>query len=511
METYIYTQQATRETGETGRTVAPTRMAGRAAPAFMLRGDAQAQKLASMQASTDLAALSEMQAREAAEKDDTPSLMVLKVEDLKAFYLTPYLTCAECNTVTFINAEALEKALLADIEGNAGTLDLEALPECPGCNRTYAYHVGAKDLSALIAANKRELAKRRARELAAALIFQRRSRGIFGRQEYQRRLGARALFRRLLNRGAVIIQSQYRGRLGRREGVTELALQLIDGAHRKLLKMSLVNRFGLRRVFWFKSKSELKLLFKDYKLLSVRLGNDPAVHQIEWNCAEIARRIFKLQCAFATRIQKVFRGLLGRNFIRLYRRERARLWRIQAAGTFMIQRTYRGWWFRMRARRCREKAAKGDIMKAYLKERNQKKEAARKREQRRVLLQRYKKQRGEEVAARYTGKSPFGAEGGRKMLAFSKTPYGDDRVDKLTRKWTRGEEQAVRDRKQLVTDKFKRIEFVRQKGRDFKPFEQYFAPETKKRREEFMARIESLKARFSVIGPGKDWRDLIDK
>ena len=54
-----------------------------------------------------------------------------------------------------------------------------------------------------------------------------------------------------------MIQAQYRGRLGRREAVTELSLQLIKGAHSKLLKMSLVNRFGVRKVFWFKAKAEL--------------------------------------------------------------------------------------------------------------------------------------------------------------------------------------------------------------------------------------------------------------
>ena len=325
----------------------------RAAPSFMLKGDKAAQQMASMQAATNQDQLSaSVKEQEEEEKNTVPSQMVLHVDDLKKFYLSPYLSCAECNGITFINAGMLKKALVADIDGESGTLDLEALPECSGCSRTYAYQVGAKDLSALIASNKRALARKRARELAASILLQRRMRGVFARQEYARRQAAKHLFKRLLNRGAVIIQSQYRGRLGRREGVAELALAWINNAHDKLLKLALVNRFGLRKVFWFKSKSELKLVFKDYKLLCARLGNEPPVYSLEWNVGEIARRIYKLQCAYATRIQKIFRGLLGRNFIRLYRRERARLWRIQAAGTFIIQRTYRGWWFRMQGRRC---------------------------------------------------------------------------------------------------------------------------------------------------------------
>lgn len=484
-------------------------------PAFMMRSDAAAQKMASLQASAEeqrerLAA--EEARKEQEEKNDMPSQMVLKVEDLEAFYLSPYLTCSECNAVVFINATMLRDALVADATGgNRGHLKLEALPECSGCGRTYAYHVGAKDLSALIAANKRALARKRARELAAAIVLQRRQRGVFGREEYARRSAAKHLFRRLLNRGAVLIQSQYRGRLGRREAITELSLQLIKNAHKKLLTMSLVNRFGQRKVFWFKARSEILLLYRDYKLLSRRLGNEPPVHAIEWNCAEVARRIYKLQCAFATRIQKVFRGVLGRNFIRSYRRERARLWRIQAAGTFLIQRLYRGWWFRLQGRRAKEASTKEKLMEAYMSERNAKKAAARKAEQRRRLMQRYKRERQEERSARFTGKSPFGALGGRKMEAFRLTEYGDDKARKLASKWTHDAKNDLREEQKLTTDKFKRIEYVRQKGKDFEPFKEYFAPETRARREEFLSRIDALKARFSVIGPGKDWRDLINK
>lgn len=490
-------------------------MAGRA-PSFMMRGDSSAQKMAALQSTAaeqrEAAAAEEMRAAQDAEERE-PTEMVLQVDDLKAFYLSPYLTCSECNAVVFVNAMMLRDALIADADpgANRAHLKLEALPECSGCARTYAYHVGAKDLSALIAANKRALARKRARELAASIVLQRRQRGVFGREEYARRSAAKHLFRRLLNRGAVIIQAQYRGRLGRREAVTELSLQLIKGAHSKLLKMSLVNRFGVRKVFWFKAKAELLLLFRDYKLLSRRLGNEPAVHAIEWNCAEIARRIYKLQCAFATRIQKVYRGVLGRNFIRKYRRERARLWRIQAAGTFLIQRAYRGWWFRMEFRRARQAVFKAKIMRAYMSESNAKKAAARKAEQRRQLVQRYKRERHEERSARFTGKSPFGALGGRKMEAFRRTEYGDDKVRTLASRWAREAQDDLRKEKQHATDKFKRIEYVRNKGHDFEPFKEYFAPETRARREEFLNRIDALKARFSVIGPGKDWRDLISK
>jgi len=232
----------------------------RAAPSFMLKNDASAQKLASMQAATDQDQLeASLQQQEEENAPPIPSQMLLRVDDLKSFYLSPYLSCAECNAVSFINSDQLQKALIADVGGDSGSLDLEALPECSGCGRTYAYHIGAKDLSHLIAANKRALARKKARELAASILLQRRMRGVFARQEFARRCAAKHLFKRLLNRGATIIQTQYRGRLGRIEGVAEASLAWIKNAHTKLLRLALKNRFGFRKVFWFKSKSELKL------------------------------------------------------------------------------------------------------------------------------------------------------------------------------------------------------------------------------------------------------------
>ena len=126
-------------------------------------------------------------------------------------------------------------------------------------------------------------------------------------------------------------------------------------------------------------------------------------------------------------------------------------------------------------------------------------------------MQRYKKQRKEEVGARLTGKSPFGAANGRKMKAYALTEYGDNKVDTLTSAWTKQQKQEEVERQVAVQDKFARISYIRGKKKEHQPFDEYFKPETKQRREEFMERIEQLKNRFSVIGPGKDWKDLINK
>ena len=189
---------------------------------------------------------------------------------------------------------------------------MEVLPECKGCGRTYAYHVGAMDLSHLIAANAKERARRKRMERMAATMLQKRIRGIRDRKLGATRAKARLLYLRLLNRAAILIQSQYRGHLDRRTGITKLSLQLISKAHTRLHREALRNRFGARKVFWFKRKAELKLLFQDYRVLVQRLGNKPDRLTMEWNCQEIARRIFQMQTVYAIKIQRLARGIFGR-------------------------------------------------------------------------------------------------------------------------------------------------------------------------------------------------------
>ena len=146
-----------------------------------------------------------------------------------------------------------------------------------------------------------------------------------------------------MNRAATIIQTHYRGHRARIVAITERALDLIDKAHPRLLKTAMFNKFGYKKVFYFKKRTEQKLLHDNYRVLIERLGNRSQMYQVEWSMQEIARRIFRLQCNFAIRIQKLVRGVIGRNFIRYFRMERARLTRIQTKGVFAIQRTYRGW------------------------------------------------------------------------------------------------------------------------------------------------------------------------
>ena len=397
-------------------------------------------------------------------------------------------------------------------EYKEASLNIESLPPCPGCNRTYKFRVGAWDLSVEINMDKKAMLERKRRERLSSQLIQARIRGIFARRDAKRRAKAKELYKRLLNRACVIIQTHYRGHRARLIAVTERSLQLIRNAHKRLLKTALFNKFGMKKVFYFKKPTQVKLLHEDYRLLIERLGNNPPLHRLEWSMQEIARRIFRLQCNFATRIQKLIRGVIGRNFIRQFRAERSRLTRIQTFGVFLIQRAYRGWFFREKRKATKLSKWKEKMRQMYKKERLVKKNKKNKQTKRDLLMRRYKKERREEQMAIMTGKTVYGAQDGQRMLAFSKSIYADDKLQNQTRSWIenrREEKFGKLGELKTMKRKFARHRFIQHKEKQDTVFTGYFKPEKNQRREEFMKRINNLKARFSVIGPGKSWQDQI--
>ena len=110
-----------------------------------------------------------------------------------------FVNTGECNTVCFINAVQLEKALERNTlvyedlppeqqkEYKEASLNIEALPPCAGCNRTYKFRVGAWDLSDEINMDKKAMLERRRRERLASQLIQARIRGIFARRDAKRR------------------------------------------------------------------------------------------------------------------------------------------------------------------------------------------------------------------------------------------------------------------------------------------------------------------------------------
>jgi hypothetical protein len=152
---------------------------------------------------------------------------LLPIPDFATWYCSPYLTCTECNGVSFIDALAVKQALVRDAGALETCLDLEMLPGCCGCGRTHTFVVGALDLSLLIGANKEARARlvRLKNEVASRL--QAVYRGRKGRMLARARKSAVLAYKRLVFYACAGIQRVYRGYLDRRRHVVERSLLLI--------------------------------------------------------------------------------------------------------------------------------------------------------------------------------------------------------------------------------------------------------------------------------------------
>jgi len=91
---------------------------------------------------------------------------------------------------------------------------------------------------------------------------------------------------------AAIIEAVLRGRLGRRKARTCAYLNYVQKAHPISLSKAL-SLGGEFKVFWYKSKEQIRLLFNDYLVLVERTGFVPPRYVVEANIQEIAHsRVF---------------------------------------------------------------------------------------------------------------------------------------------------------------------------------------------------------------------------
>lgn len=183
------------------------------------------------------------------------------------------------------------------------------------------------------------------------------------RRRYGRAQRHAIIIRRMLeSRSAAAIQAMARGRLGRRRGVVERSLRVIKESHEILLNRALHSRDYHKRVFWYKTKTELQILYADYYELVERTGHTPPLCTVEDNANEIAQRILDREAELTTRVQARWRGIVVRRYLNVYRLEVARAREIMGASAYAIQRMYRGVLGRRRAHVCKKEKLKAGLM-----------------------------------------------------------------------------------------------------------------------------------------------------
>ena len=263
------------------------------------------------------------------------------------YYWSPFMTCAACNTLAVFDsasARAFQAVLEKRVHDDAAAAtEPEPLPKCGTCGSTADWTDGAHNLLTLLGANKAEVAERLAQEKAASIALQAAYRRYllrrWGRAEVQRQL-VLGMYR---YRAACLLQSLLRGRLGRRRAVTWCAVHICRKAHPKLLALAVKGeKHHKRRVFWY-TTAQLPMVFEDYLEVTKRTGFDPPRLVVEENLHEIARRVRVKEGYYAGLIQKLFRGMQARRFLLVFLKELVRVRDIRSAAAYRVQRLFRGW------------------------------------------------------------------------------------------------------------------------------------------------------------------------
>lgn len=285
-------------------------------------------------------------------------------------YLSPYLTCKECNAVNAVNINLLGSLHDSLDLKSPNRFQPEQLPECVGCRTTLHLTVGVKDFKE-DQAFQLNLRKENQRKLEnAAKLVQRVFRGYRDRNRVFDILEAERKWRWARNVAATKVQSIYRGNVGRKVTMVQSALTLIQEASCIARDQVVKNKYPslCKRVFWYEEVM-LEVLYRDYRELVQRTGYVPSLINVENNILTIARRILKFENDMATMIQLKWRSIASVLVVRCVLRNQCYVRDMRESSVRKIQAFVRGQFGRTRHFKHRVTVVKAKWMQDYKQER----------------------------------------------------------------------------------------------------------------------------------------------
>eukprot|EP01036_Dinobryon_divergens_P032863 gene32863-42542_t len=341
----------------------------------------------------------------------------------RVFHTNPYITCSNCNLINFIDVVVLRTMIaVSDAGSKEMRLRNESLPPCLNCGRADCFVIGSHDFSTEIAARSGVAARKSRQELAAVIVIQRSYRRYLKRM-YGAALSDAFLANKYLKFiAAKVINAAARGRLGRRTAKTERALLVLKSCHPLLIRYSLRTVPGRPKVFWYRNKEHLKLLYDDYLEFPARIA-------VERNIYELSLRVTARKSQLVVFVQKVFRGFLSRRMVKFFRSEIARLFQFSVAKAMQIQRLYRAHRVRLLIPKIIAEMKRERMMDSYLKESEMTMRKQRKTYINDRVAIAYKKERQYEKTARMTSRVEIDhgdPQNNSRLRAFWNSCYSDD-------------------------------------------------------------------------------------
>ena len=379
------------------------------------------------------------------------------------FYMDPYITCAWCNNLSFVDVQAVRRKMNLPAELGA-SVSAESLPPCRKCNKADHFVIGSHDFSAAIADRERLSREKAAREAASSDVIKRSYRNYLRRAYGTAANKARLVRKYLENKAGTIINACFRGRLARRIAITKKHLRFIRQAHPLLIAYSLKPLKGRTKLFWYSKQQEVDMLFLNYVDLCARLGFMPPRQAVERNIAELAKRIKARQEELLSLIQRHWRGTMARRIVKYFRTEVVRIRQYFISRILIIQRAYRGHCMRLFIPKMVALQRREKIMQRYQQRAAQQIKTAAVKRVKEKLQAAYQHERGEERTSRYTQRIDLASDhDDRKMRAFAASCYAGDELPQAIDELMRLEGEELREKKAAIQREKDRRAFIQRR------------------------------------------------
>jgi len=391
------------------------------------------------------------------------------------FYLNPFVTCAWCNMISFVDVMTVRRMMHMSREvSDELHLPLESLPPCRQCGKADHLRVGSLDFTEEIANREKVARELLARQVKACRAIQRTFRSYLRRMYAHAASKARQALAKLQHKAATAINKTARLRFAVRRVHAERNLREIKNAHPVLLAYALKaptkvksNKKGepvekvVVKTFWFSRQLEVDMCFRDYLGLSERMGYNPSRKQMEVNFAEIARRIIARKNELLVLVQRGWRGVMARRTVKYFRTEIIRLEQFVISKILKIQRAYRGHRARLSIPKLLHSRRREAFMSKYLNYSQDKLRLKTKADTLIKVKSAYIKERSEERTARFTGRIDVPTDhDDRKMRAFANSVYSDQRLPTQVNALLSQELSEIRELKKSVEEDRKRKDFL---------------------------------------------------
>jgi len=323
-------------------------------------------------------------------------------------YTSPYLTCLECNAITFVDTVSFKYGVLSRerLDKVVQTNDT-IIGECPTCGEGSRLATGACNANNFMKEDKKLRKIETWVQTIMAKIIQRAYRFYLDRLFARSRRRVVIVRNLLYHRAAAIIQSLARMRFAIRKQKIEKAIKIIKYSPIHLLLQATDKRLYETETFWFETVEESNMLFIDYDTLIERVGHHYERGEVERNVLLIAQRILDKAALLATRIQAQIRKLMAKFFFIRYRRDIVARYEAIVNNAIIVQRVYRGLLGRRRILQRKSDQRNKLLLNRYLQERSIEAAQNKAKEKKENLKWLYLQEQRELKLARYMGGSTY--------------------------------------------------------------------------------------------------------